>query len=398
MPVFALVQNDSSLTLWGLSSRERIRRQLREAGGVDWLESPQNLPASGQILLLDGNYLFEVRTLSGLLQRRDSVLVCPEDGRAAAVICDVQRVDQARTLLQSGADAAGEWESVTPDDFASFDVDLRRAQAPMLKPIDADNRARLENMLYGNAYKGITDLVTKFVWPRPARRAVQLAAAAGMTPNMVTTTGLLLVLAACWWFLQGQYLLGLAAGWLMTFLDTVDGKLARVTVRSSRFGHLFDHIIDLVHPPFWYIFWGMSLSAFVPVFGLDRVDLYSMIVVGYVAGRLAEGLFATLADCNIFSWRPFDAWFRLVTARRNPCLILLTLSALLGRPDWGFVAVALWTAFTSLVLLVRLQQAFIARLRGGRLQSWLSDDSVASGPHARSYRIFGRTRSAYAAE
>jgi phosphatidylglycerophosphate synthase len=44
-------------------------------------------------------------------------------------------------------------------------------------------------------------------------------------------------------------------------LDTVDGKLARVTVTSGRFGHCFDHIIDLIHPPVWYILWGRGLKA-----------------------------------------------------------------------------------------------------------------------------------------
>ena len=42
----------------------------------------------------------------------------------------------------------------------------------------------------------------------------------------------------------------------MTFLDTVDGKLARTTLTSSKWGDIFDHGIDLVHPPFWYVAWG----------------------------------------------------------------------------------------------------------------------------------------------
>ena len=32
----------------------------------------------------------------------------------------------------------------------------------------------------------------------------------------------------------------------MTFLDTVDGKLARCTIASSKLGNIFDHGIDLV--------------------------------------------------------------------------------------------------------------------------------------------------------
>ena len=47
----------------------------------------------------------------------------------------------------------------------------------------------------------------------------------------------------------------------MTFLDTVDGKLARVTLRSSPFGNVYDHSIDLIHPPFWWWAWIVGLPA-----------------------------------------------------------------------------------------------------------------------------------------
>jgi phosphatidylglycerophosphate synthase len=51
------------------------------------------------------------------------------------------------------------------------------------------------------------------------------------------------------WHIHG---LGLVLGRLMTFLDTVDGKLARVTVTSSRFGDVLDHGLDIIHPPLVY--------------------------------------------------------------------------------------------------------------------------------------------------
>jgi phosphatidylglycerophosphate synthase len=49
-------------------------------------------------------------------------------------------------------------------------------------------------------------------------------------------------------FARGEFAWGLDAGWIMTFLDTVDGKLARVTVTSTKLGNVFDHGIDLIHP------------------------------------------------------------------------------------------------------------------------------------------------------
>ena len=140
----------------------------------------------------------------------------------------------------------------------------------------------------------------------------------------------------------------------------------------------------------------MSLVNFEPVLGQGLVELYWVIVIAYVAGRIVEGLFPLLGNCSIFTWRPFDAWFRLVTARRNPCLILLTLSLLFGRPDWGFLSVTFWSGLTSLILVLRLFQAFLVRLSRGPLNSWLSESDVETGRNAFSYSIFGSTRGAYA--
>jgi phosphatidylglycerophosphate synthase len=404
MTVYALVSQNSPIRLWGLDSAKRLQRQLREIGkqlggeyrDIRWLASAEERPASGRILMLDGSFLFENRTILGLLGKPGSALQY-DDGTVAAAF--VESADAGKALAAMGGEAGALDAAVTvmrTTDMAAFDENLRRSTKPMLERVTAERKAELESTLYGNAYRGITDLVTKFVWPRPAKRAVHLCANLHVSPNMVTTFGLALVIAACYLFLEGYYAWGLLAGWLMTFLDTVDGKLARVTIQSSKFGHLYDHIIDLLHPPFWYIYWGMSLAGFQPVLGLGQVEMYWIIVISYIAGRVVEGLFPLLGDCSIFTWRPFDAWFRLVTARRNPCLILLTLSALAGKPAWGFIAVTFWSAFTTALMILRLAQAAVVRMTRGRLSSWLSDEDVANGPHAFSYAVFGATRGAYA--
>jgi phosphatidylglycerophosphate synthase len=38
----------------------------------------------------------------------------------------------------------------------------------------------------------------------------------------------------------------------MSVLDSVDGKLARLTFESTPQGDVLDHGMDIVHPPFWY--------------------------------------------------------------------------------------------------------------------------------------------------
>jgi phosphatidylglycerophosphate synthase len=180
----------------------------------------------------------------------------------------------------------------------------------------------------------------------------------------------------------------------MTFLDTVDGKLARVTVTSSRFGHYFDHIIDLVHPPIWYILWGMGLAAArLEVIGISLTAVYGLITAGYVVGRLVEGAFlAWLGKFGLFCWRPVDSYFRLITARRNPNMIFLTLSLMGGRPDLGMLAVALWTIVTTLFLMLRLAQAASVHFNCGPLESWLKDADQPPYKGSLAVRLFTHQR------
>ena len=390
MTVAARIVGESPVTLWGLGATERLRRQLRSAG-IELNSTAEH------VLLLRAEYLFETRTISSLLAQPGTVLRCARDGgRAAAIVDAADASAVSAALLAAEAPLPTHLREMSPAELSNFDVKLRRAEPPLLEPVTQDRKGALEDQLYGNAYKGITDLVTKWMWPRPAKRIVRWCAASGVTPNAVTAVSFLLTCAAAWLFMQGHFASGLAAGWIMTLLDTVDGKLARVTVQSSRFGHYFDHGIDLLHPPVWYICWGEAFAELDFLGLMAEAEIYGLILVGYIGGRVTEGLFHLLADCSVFSWRPFDAWFRLVTARRNPCLILLTFSLLAGRPEWGLFAVALWTGFTTLVLLVRLLQAGVARaLRGQRLRSWMSEPDAASR-HAFSYRTFSSTLGAYA--
>ncbi len=399
MTVEVCLLRDSPTRLWGLSARERLKRQFRQVGGLEIEGSASGLDTttestSGQQLFIDANFLFEPRTLSELLARNNTVLSL--NGRPAAAVVDAEHVEGAKVYF--GSEGAGDLPSgldeICTDDLNAFDDRLRRSDPPLLELVTTDRKQALESQLYGNSYKGITDLVTKWAWPRPARYGVKLCAMLGISPNMVTSFGFLLVIAACYLFLHGYYATGLLCGWIMTFLDTVDGKLARVTVQSSPFGHFFDHGIDLVHPPFWYYFWGMSLVNSGPVFGFSVPEMINWIIVGYIAGRIVEGLFQLLGSCGVFTWRPFDAWVRLFTARRNPCLIILSVSILLGSPVWGFVGVFVWTILSSAQLLLRLFHGTVIRLKDGPLSSWLADTDV-SEKHANAYAVFGGTRAAY---
>jgi phosphatidylglycerophosphate synthase len=261
----------------------------------------------------------------------------------------------------------------TPGELdAAFWKGLRKRETPYALLVDASNREAVEWRMFMGTYKGATDFVTKHLWPRLAFMTTRFLAPLGITPNMVTLAGAILMAAAFWLFLEGAYVSGLIAAWLMTFLDTVDGKLARTTLTSSKWGDVLDHGMDLVHPPFWYVAWGLGLEAAGRALpGAVLWTAIGVILGGYVLQRAMEGIAIKWLGLEIHIWRPIDTWFRQITARRNPNLALLTAATIVGRPDWGLIAVAAWTAICLVLHGVQLLQAFAVRRQNGPLRSWM---------------------------
>ena len=366
-----LIIGDSEVPLWGLSGRERLRRILARHGAAELVDERQRLAGDSDVLALRGDHLFDARVVASLLKRCEPVAVTARAG--GPVVAARGPLERVVPLVEGRQDAAqDDLPRLGATELAGgYEQRLRNVSPPQVLPITAGERPALERELFAGSYKGVTDLVTKWLWPAPARAVTRSCVALGLQPNHVTLLSLVLAVAAGVAFYQGQFALGLVAGWIMTFLDTVDGKLARVTVTSSRFGDLLDHGLDLVHPPLWYLAWGLALAeswALQP--GL--VTVIVLIFASYIAGRLCEGAFQLwLAPFSLFIWRPVDSFNRLITARRNPNLILLTAGAAAGRPDLGLWGVAAWHLVSTLFLALRLLVAHQARRRGP-LESWMS--------------------------
>ena len=373
-PPLALILGDCPVMLWGMTSAERLRRSLRRAGVAEVMPWAGTVAPDRPHILVRDDYVFDAVLIADLARARNTVLTT-EDGRPAAAAVDADKAGLVARLLTEGGTVPGTFprglRTVTPGTLSSaYNNALRKREAPYLLPLTAGTLPAVEQRMFAGSYKGVTDAITKYVWPAPALRVTRWCAQRGITPNAVTWLSLILVLLAMAAFWHGWFLTGLAMAWGMTFLDTVDGKLARVTLTSTKLGNVFDHGIDLVHPPFWYWAWIVGLAAV----GLPLADAWlvlSVVVGGYVLQRVQEGLFIALFKLEIHIWRPFDSWFRLITARRNPNLFLLTLGALAGRPDLGMLAVAWWTAASFLVHSVQIVQALGAR-RKGPLRSWLA--------------------------
>ena len=363
---------ENPVRLWGLTMAERVARIARAAG----LASADDLPEGPAILTnaaqaWDPAWFRHIQAHPGMVLTLGGV-------PALAHAADAAQAGRIAAAMRTGtplADAAGLTVIAFEDGPTIENKQLRKRETPFLMALTPGTVRAIERASYFGAYKGVTDILTKYLWPEWALVLTRICARLRVTPNMVTTVGAAFCVVATVLFAYGHYWTGMAAGLVFMVLDTVDGKLARCTITSSAWGNVFDHGMDLVHPPFWWWFWATGLAAWGLAY--DTATFWwvqGAIQGGYVVQRLIEGAFiSAFGGIHIHVWTRFDSWFRLITARRNPNMVILFVSMLFARPDIGLIAVAWWTAISCFVHLVRLLQALLQRSKGRAVRSWMSE-------------------------
>jgi phosphatidylglycerophosphate synthase len=352
---------------FGMEARERACRLASNAG----FECADEVLPGRPALLASMGYAWDPAWLKAMGTRPRTTLTL--DGKA--VMAHVPGEEDAVRIahaLAAGQPIPGYAELDAESAELSYD-ELRKRERPFVLPLDPADAEPVERAAYDAAYKGVTDALTLYLWRKPAFYLTRWAARAGLTPNFVTLVGAVLCAAAFLLFWRGEYWWGVASGFVFMVLDTVDGKLARCIGASSKWGEVFDHGIDLIHPPFWYWAWLHGLAAY----GRPLTPIYATMVLwaiigGYVAQRIIEGLFIKRFDgMHIHVWGKIDSQFRLITARRNPNMVILVAALLPGRPDVGLELVALWTLLSLIFHAVRLAQASERAARGQTIVSWL---------------------------
>jgi len=396
MTAFVYIIGDSEINVWGLSGRERLQRMLEthheKTTLVDDLGS---IPDGEPVLFLCADHLFDARVLSALVREQSNLVLNSNSEQIVAI--HIANGNVSNVLADFLGEGSGNAISVFPHyslDDLNMELqqkNLKKKDVPYVLFINRFNYKILESELFSGSYKGVTDLVTKWVWPTPASWATHLCVRIGLSPNHVTLMSLVFAVLAgvAFWF--GNYGTGLMMGWIMTFLDTVDGKLARVTVTSSRLGDVLDHGLDIIHPPLWYMAWGIGLST-VSISAPGVEVLIWLMFVGYIGGRICEGVFQFfVGSFDIFIWRKFDSFNRLITARRNPSLILLTGSWMINQPYLGFLSVVVWHLISTVILSIRVVLGWRERQLHGSLKSWFEEIVPGQDNGELAVRIFTRT-------
>lgn len=328
--------------VWGMTLLERVLRQLAQEGATrvavhgpaGWrgqlradfprarieLVDVNAAPLTEELVLrLDAAAVFDRRVLAFLMSAAKPTRLTGTD--VAAV---TGRVDVCPVV-------------VDPATLPSYIKNLRRYQPPYVWPIESTKELqRVEREMFAVVYKGVTDVVTKYVYPGLVRVITKWLAPTRITPNQVTAVSMVLSFGAIPVFLAGHLGVGVVMGLVMSVLDSVDGKLARLTLRESTTGNWMDHGSDTVYFGAWLIVVGYVAGE-----GPARWLLFT----AWVLDRLIVALFHVLRKRELNDWGPIDAAFRLVVIRRNIFLLVVGAGVLVGRPAAAVWVLAAWTVF-----------------------------------------------------
>jgi len=304
----------------------RLRKALEKAPGES-------------LLALSDDTIVDTRVLAHLAQTSGTVAFVDSDGHGGRPGAALRlegpptRGSDEDADLASIAERALREGDATPlrlDQFEGYITSLRRALEPYaIRIADRKSVNPVERFLFWSNYKGSTDFLTRYVYPPLVWLMVRPLARWRVHPNWVTGVDIAATFLAVPFFAIGAWLPGLLLSYLMSVLDSVDGKLARLTFRSSKLGEVLDHGLDIVHPPIWYLAWGWALG------GGDASSLAfraSILMFGlYFVDRILAGVFKQRVGRSIHGITPFDERMRTFISRRNVNLPFFTAAVFI---DW----------------------------------------------------------------
>lgn len=165
---------------------------------------------------------------------------------------------------------------------------------------------------------------------RVNRIPAELVAKTGISPNIVTTLGLLVALVTAWVLSTGHFFLGGFLVLVSGAFDMLDGAVARISGRSTRFGAILDSTFDRLSEA--ALFLGL-LAYYANQGSFQEVVLVGAALVGsmltsYVRAR-AEGLGL---KCEVgFFTRPERVILLAIGLIFNQMLVILWIIAVLSN-------------------------------------------------------------------
>jgi CDP-L-myo-inositol myo-inositolphosphotransferase len=224
---------------------------------------------------------------------------------------------------------------------------MRKDINPWWIDIDTtDDLKRAKKMIIENASKNPSDFLAYYVHKPIENKLVGLIANFGITPNQITLIVNIIAYTVTTLFFFGHLLIASILTFVVGIADGLDGKLARVKLKTSKRGTL-EHSFDLLFEFSWIFALSMFLCNSIPsniplilcIFIIIFISFYRAIYDQY---RKAAG--KSLDDSG-----NFERKFKRVAGRRNLYNIPILICIILNVPLYALFIIFFHSGITAFI-------------------------------------------------
>ncbi len=302
------------------------------------------------ILLLQGDLVLDDRLLGHLLSGGPGTAFGEEDEVVAYL-----RPAQARSLAghwQEGgtlavALAASGVQARRPAELDPYVPSLRLTMPPFLLRVRRQSELpALDHLLYRRTFKGVIDAIARYGYYHLVRWTTRQLSRTSLPPNLFTALSILAIWAAVPCFALGQLGAGVLCAWVGVVLDSVDGKLARLTLHLSEAMGKLEHLSATPGLGLWFLALGWHCTGGELLQDAPLALATWALVGAFVLDKVVSATFKQRQRRELFDYRPLDAAFHLVAARRNVSLLQLSVGVVLELQQLALVLMAVWMVCT----------------------------------------------------
>jgi phosphatidylglycerophosphate synthase len=309
--------------------------------------------AEHSLMLLEGDGVYDERVLKTLLTRPHSLAIHGKD-REETPIAVVIHASDRKLLADNPLHIQQLFQQETPPgwlktlsigEMDSYIPELRQTAVPLLIKLRHKRSIRaIENEMYENTFKGVMDFIATYIYRLPVRELTRWLAPTRITPNQITAVSVICSFAAIPLFAMGWMWTGLAVAFTFIIADSLDGKLARLTIRLSKVAGHVDHVTSPLFEACYYLAWGWYFSGgdFSTLPGQAGLLLFCF----YGLDKITTSVFGLKFRRSLLDYQPLDARFHLIAARRTINLFIMTIGCLFQKPIVALYVITIWMFIT----------------------------------------------------
>jgi len=238
------------------------------------------------------------------------------------------------------------------EDMDPYSRELRRAVPPSWMRVSSiADRAAVRAMLIAASGKGHLEVVAH-VLHRPIEAAImQRLAETRLSPNHITLLCNVVAYAGAALLATGHLAAGTLAAMAVGVIDGLDGRQARVQLRTSAFGAV-EHVFDKIYEILWIAALTYAVSSGFEIDGYAKGLIWW--IAAYLADTAAYDVFKLCSGIRLDEASPTDAAIRMIAGRRNIYTYMLLAGVIARQPAAAYWAIVWWAAVTAIVHWMRV--------------------------------------------